>query len=197
MKTIRFILTLFAVLFSVALFAQNTKPLFYKINIKKNIGSTTWVYLQNGLHEAIEKDADYVILHMNTYGGGVMEADSMRTAVLNSPIPVIAFIDNNAASAGALISIACDKIFMRSSANMGAATVVSGEGDKAPDKYQSYMRGIMRATAESQGKDTTFVGNDTITRWKRDPKIAEAMVDERIVVTGFADSTQVLTLTAN
>lgn len=197
MKTIRFILTLFAVLFSVALFAQNTKPLFYKINIKKNIGSTTWVYLQNGLHEAIEKDADYVILHINTYGGGVMEADSMRTAVLNSPIPVIAFIDNNAASAGALISIACDKIFMRSSANMGAATVVSGEGDKAPDKYQSYMRGIMRATAESQGKDSTFVGNDTITRWKRDPKIAEAMVDERIVVAGFADSTQVLTLTAN
>ncbi len=197
MKTTRLVSTLFVILFSVAMYAQNTKPLFYKINIKKNIGSTTWVYLQNGLHAAIEKDADYVILHINTYGGGVMEADSMRTAILNSPIPVFAFIDNNAASAGALISIACDKIFMRPSANMGAATVVSGEGDKAPDKYQSYMRGIMRATAESQGKDTTFVGNDTITHWKRDPKIAEAMVDERVVIAGFADSTQVLTLTAN
>lgn len=197
MKTRKLISTLFVVLFSVISYAQNSKPLIYKINIKKNIGSTTWVYLQNGLHEAKEKKADYVLLHINTYGGGVMEADSMRTAVLNSPIPVVAFIDNNAASAGALISIACDSIFMRSSASMGAATVVSGDGAQAPDKFQSYMRGIMRATAESQGKDTIVHGSDTIINWKRDPKIAEAMVDQRVVIPGLVDSTQVLTLTAS
>lgn len=197
MKTTRFFSTLCVLFFSVIIYAQNSKPLIYKINIKKNIGSTTWVYLQNGLHQAKEKEADYVLLHINTYGGGVLEADSMRTAVLNSPIPVLAFIDNNAASAGALISIACDSIFMRSSGSMGAATVVSGEGEQAPDKYQSYMRGIMRATAEAQGRDTLIVGNDTTLVWKRDPKIAEAMVDQRIVVAGLVDSTQVLTLTAN
>ena len=197
MKTTKFISTLFLIFFSVISYSQNSKPLIYKINIQKNIGSTTWVYLQNGLHQAKEKKADYVLLHINTYGGGVMEADSMRTAILNSPIPVIAFIDNNAASAGALISIACDSIYMRSSANMGAATVVSGDGDQAPDKYQSYMRGIMRATAESQGKDTLLIGSDTIISWKRDPKIAEAMVDERISIVGVIDSTQVLTLTAS
>ena len=197
MKKAKFISTLFVLLFSVVSYAQNAKPLIYKINIKKNIGSTTWVYLQNGLYGAKEKNADYILLHMNTYGGGVMEADSMRTAVLNSPIPVITFIDNNAASAGALIAIASDSIFMRSSASMGAATVVSGDGEQAPDKFQSYMRGIMRATAESQGKDTIFSGNDTITKWKRDPKIAEAMVDQRISIAGVIDSTQVLTLTAN
>lgn len=197
MKKAKSILTLFAIFFSVASYAQDLKPLIYKINIKKDIGSTTWVYLQNGIHAAKEKKADYILLHMNTYGGGVMEADSMRTAVLNSPIPVIVFIDNNAASAGALIAIASDSIFMRSSANMGAATVVSGDGEQAPDKYQSYMRGIMRATAESQGKDTVIIGNDTITKWRRDPKIAEAMVDQRISIAGVIDSTQVLTLTAN
>lgn len=197
MKRNKFILTLFVLLFSVITVAQNNKPLIYQINIKKNIGSTTWVYLQNGLHEAKEKKADYILLNINTYGGGVMEADSMRTAILNSPIPVIAFIDNNAASAGALISIACDSIYMRSSASMGAATVVSGEGEQAPDKYQSYMRGIMRATAESQGKDTIITGNDTVISWKRNPKIAEAMVDQRISIAGVIDSTQVLTLTAN
>ncbi len=197
MKKTKLFSTLFVLLFSVLTYAQNSKPLIYKINIKKNIGSTTWVYLQNGLHQAKEKKADYVLLHINTYGGGVLEADSMRTAVLNSPIPVIAFIDNNAASAGALISIACDSIFMRSSASMGAATVVTGEGEQAPDKYQSYMRGIMRATAESQGKDTLVQGTDTVLIWKRDPKIAEAMVDERVVIPGLVDSTQVLTLTAN
>lgn len=178
--------------------AQDKKVTIYRINIKENIGSNTWIYLQNGLHEAMRKEASAVLLHMNTYGGGVLEADSMRTAILNFPLPVYVFIDNNAASAGALISIACDSIFMRNSASIGAATVVDGSnGAKAPDKYQSYMRGIMRATAESHGKVVTVEQGDTIVKWKRDPVIAEAMVDERTVVPGYVDSTQILTLTAS
>lgn len=178
--------------------AQDTIPSIYLINIKENIGSNTWIYLQNGLHEAKENEADIVLLHMNTYGGGVLEADSMRTAILNSNLPVYVYIDVNAASAGALIAIACDSIFMRSSASIGAATVVDGSsGAAAPDKYQSYMRGIMRATAESHGKITTVENGDTINNWFRDPKVAEAMVDQRVVVPGYADSTQILTLTAS
>ena len=120
-------------------------------------------------------NATCILLHMNTYGGSVVEADSMRTAILNCQLPVYVFIDNNAASAGALISIACDSIFMRQSASIGAATVVSGQdGSKAPDKYQSYMRGMMRATAESHGKER-LVQEDTLEKWRRDPKVAEAM----------------------
>ena len=112
--------------------------MIYLFNITDNIGSNTWIYLQNGLHEAKKKDAAAVLLHMNTYGGGVLEADSMRTAILNASLPVYVFIDNNAASAGALISIACDSIFMRSSASIGAATVVEGgSGERAMDKLQS------------------------------------------------------------
>lgn len=198
MRKIQNVLFLFFLFFSFGLMAQNAKPTIYRINIKENIGSNTWIYLQNGLHEAVEKNADAILLHMNTYGGSVLEADSMRTAILNMSIPVYVFIDNNAASAGALISIACDSIFMRRSASIGAATVVEGgSGEKATDKYQSYMRGIMRATAESHGKIVTVQNGDTISKWKRDPLIAEAMVDERVVVPGYADSTQILTLTAN
>ena len=125
------------------------------------------------------KEAHAILLHEHLWGG-VLEADSMRTAILNSSRRYV-FIDNNAASAGALIAIACDSIFMRNSASIGAATVVKGQQAAAPDKYQSYMR-IMRATAESHGK--TIVDGDTLMRWRRDPSVAEAMVDERIVVTG-------------
>lgn len=193
-----YLLSFFLLLCSIPhLWAQEDRPLIYQINIKENIGSNTWIYLQNGLHQALENDASAILLHMNTYGGGVLEADSMRTAILNAPIPVYVFIDNNAASAGALVSIACDSIFMRSSASMGAATVVEGgTGDQAPDKYQSYMRATMRATAESHGKERVVVNGDTLERWKREPNVAEAMVDERVVVPGYADSTQILTLTA-
>ncbi|NDW19524.1 nodulation protein NfeD [Dysgonomonas sp. 216] len=179
--------------------AETDKKLVYKINIKQEIGSTSLIHLQNGLHHATKENADYVLLDMNTYGGAVMEADSMRTAILNFHIPVYVFINNNAASAGALISIACDKIFMTLSANIGAATVVDGgTGEKAPDKYQSYMRSLIRSTAESHGRDTIIEQKgDTVYKWKRDPRIAEAMVDERVVVPGIIDSTKVLTLTAN
>lgn len=182
----------------IQLIANNNTPLIYRINIKQEIGPVTWQYLQNGLHLAEKEKADYILIDMNTYGGNVVEADSMRTAILNSKIPVYVFINNNAASAGALIAIACDKIFMRNSANIGAATVVDALGDKAPDKYQSYMRSLIRSTAESHGKDTIIsANNDTVYKWKRDPQIAEAMVDERVTIPILMDSTKVLTLTAN
>ena len=190
-------LFLLAILPLLNLTAQNSEPsIVYKIDIKKEIGSTTWLYLDNGMKAAEEKNASCIILHMNTYGGQVVFADSMRTRIINSRIPIYAFIDNNAASAGALISIACDSIYMRSGGSIGAATVVSQQGEAAPDKYQSYMRSMMRATAESHGKDTTIVGNDTIIEWFRDPAVAEAMVDQSIYVKGISDTGKVLTFTA-
>ena len=104
------------------------RPLVYQIDIKKQIDNTTWLYLKHGLAEAERLGAEAVLIRMNTYGGLVEAADSMRTAILYSPIPVSVFIDNNAASAGALIAIACSHIYMRKGASIGAATVVGQDG---------------------------------------------------------------------
>lgn len=172
-----------------------TKKLVYQLNIKDNIMPKTWRDTQHAFAEADSLDADLMLIHMNTYGGTVLDADSIRTKILNSPIPVYVFIDNNAASAGALISIACDSIFMRKGGSIGAATVVNQTGEKMPDKYQSYMRSIMRATAESHGGDTIISGQDTTFHWFRDPKIAEAMVDESVYIPGIIDAGKVLTFT--
>jgi membrane-bound serine protease (ClpP class) len=132
---------------------------------------------------------------MNTYGGQVDMADSIRTALLNYPKPVIVFIDNQAISAGALISIACDSIYMRSGGSIGAATVVNQTGEQVPDKYQSFMRGMMRSTAEAHGKKPVVSGGDTTWVWHRDPEIAETMVDPKVYVEGVSDTGSVLTLT--
>ena len=156
--------------------------LVYKFDIKREIGPAAWRQTKDAFEEADSLDADLILIHMNTYGGMVIHADSIRTAILNSKKPVYVFIDNNAASAGALISIACDSIYMRSGANIGAATVVNQTGQAMPDKYQSYMRSTMRATAEAHGKDTIIQAGDTIYKWKRDPLIAEAMVDPRTYI---------------
>ena len=167
----------------------------YLFNIRENIAPGIWRQTQKAFAEAESMKADLIVIRMNTYGGTVLDADSIRTKILNCPIPVYVFVDNNAASAGALISIACDSIYMREGGNIGAATVVNQTGEPMPDKYQSYMRSIMRSTAEAQGKVTVVNGNDTITQWRRNPHIAEAMVDESIYIEGIIDSGKVLTMT--
>ena len=161
----------------------------YKFAIHEEINSKTWIYTKQALKETKELNPDLIILHLNTYGGEVTYADSIRTAILRCEPPIVAYIDNNAASAGALISIACDRIYMRTGSQIGAATVVSGvDGSKMPDKYQSYMRATMRATAESHGKDS-------LGHWRRDPLIAEAMVDESVYIEGVIDTGKILTFT--
>jgi membrane-bound serine protease (ClpP class) len=157
-------------------------PKVFKVNIKEMIAPPIWRIVKKSFDKATEEDADIVLIHMNTYGGMVDIADSIRTLILQYPKPVYVFIDNNAASAGALISIACDSIYMRKGANIGAASVVNQSGEVMPDKYQSYMRSTMRSTAETNG---------------RDPKIAEAMVDPSIIVPGVVDSGKVLTFTSS
>jgi len=161
---------------------SSSKKKVYTFDVKEEIGPGVWRKMQKAFEEANAWNADLILLHMNTYGGMVLHADSMRTKILNSKIPVWVFIDNNAASAGALISIACDSIYMRKGANIGAATVVNQTGEQMPDKYQSYMRSTMRSTAEAKG---------------RNPDIAQAMVDASIKIDGISDSGKVITFTAS
>jgi membrane-bound serine protease (ClpP class) len=203
MKT-RILCLLFLFIIPFISFSQETsdsldisKTKVYKFNIKQDIGPPVWRQTKDAFSEAKEWDADIFLIHMNTYGGMVVHADSIRTAILNYEKPVYVYIDNNAASAGALISIACDGIYMRTGANIGAATVVNQTGEAMPDKYQSYMRSTMRATAESHGKDTLIQNGDTIVKWKRDPRIAEAMVDPRSYIENVIDTGKVLTFTPN
>ncbi len=176
-----FLLALILVASGQLLSQEDSTFLVYKFDIKEEIAPPVQRKTQRAFIEASEAKADLILIHMNTYGGMLDAADSIRTTILKSDIPVYVFIDNNAASAGALISIACDSIYMTSGANIGAATVVDQSGKPLPDKYQSYMRSMMRSTAESKG---------------RDPEIAQAMVDQRIFIEGVTDTGQVLTFTA-
>lgn len=135
-----------------------------------------------GIERASEDDVDILLIEMDTYGGALTDADEIRTLLLEFKKPSWVFINKDAASAGALISIACDSIYMASGASIGAATVVTADGSAAPDKYQSYMKSIMRSTAEAKG---------------RDPKIAEAMVDQELEIEGISEKGNVITFSTS
>ena len=158
----RLIVFLIMVFASVGLYANDTLKVVYRIRLSQDIDPAARRLVTLGLEKASEAGADYVLLDLNTYGGAVDAADSIRTAILRYDKPVIAFVNMQAASAGALISIACDSIYMKTGSSIGAATVVNASGEVMPEKFQSFMRGMMRSTAQATG---------------RDPKIAESMVD--------------------
>ncbi len=138
-------------------------------------------FVKRSLETAAEAGAGFVVLDINTPGGRVDAAWQIVDAVQESPVPVYAYVDR-ALSAGAMIALATEQIFVRPGATIGAATPVTGEGQRAPEKMVSAMRSEFRALAEARGLD---------------PRIAEAMVDEQIEIPGVVAAGALLTLTAD
>ena len=149
----------------------------YVLTIDSEIHAKSARTLDKALEEAERIKAGVFLMRLNTFGGALDAADRMRTALLEAPFTTVSFIDHQAASAGALISLACDSIYMSPGSTVGSATVVNQSGEPMPEKYQSYMRSLMRATAEETG---------------RDPVLAEQMVNgEKIVSLTTQEAVQI------
>ncbi len=172
-----FILLFFAVFFSVPAFTAERDKV-YVIPVESEIDLGMAHHFKKALAESKEFGANLIVLKLNTFGGALDAADSIRTSLLKTVTPTVAFVDVNAASAGALIALACDSVYMAPGASMGSATVVDGSGTPMPEKYQSYMSTIMMATAEHHGKKA--VGDSL--EWRRDPTIAKSMVNPDVSV---------------
>jgi membrane-bound serine protease (ClpP class) len=138
-------------------------------------------FLERSLDEAESLGATAVILDINTPGGRLDTVLEMRDAILDSPLRTIAFVNREAFSAGALITIASKEIWIAPGGVFGAATPVLGS-ETADAKTISAVRSTFRATAETRG---------------RDPVIAEAMVDPEVQIPGLDSATTLLTLTSD
>ena len=136
--------------------------------------------IERAIREAEEEGAAALVLDIDTPGGRVDAAERIGDAIADAGIPVYAYVNRRALSAGALISLATDGILMRPGSVIGAATPVDGSGERASEKIVSAMRSEMRALAEAA---------------ELDPAVAEAMVDEAIAIPGVVEEGQLLTLT--
>ena len=136
-------------------------------------------FIARAIREAEEAGARAVVLELETPGGRVDAAQQIVKAVSQSTIPVYAYVNAHAWSAGAMIALAADSVFMGPVSSIGAATPVIG-AQKASEKIVSAMRGEFRALAEARGID---------------PRLAEAMVDESVEVEGVIQEGKLLTLT--
>jgi membrane-bound serine protease (ClpP class) len=162
--------------------AQSGAGVVYRVPVTGVIELGLAPFIERSIAEAVEAGARAVVLDVDTPGGRVDAAERIADAILDADVPVYAFVNRRAFSAGALISLATDGIYMLPGSVIGAATPVDGSGTKAPEKIVSAMRSEMRALAEQRGLD---------------PRVAEAMVDEQIDVPGVKAPGQLLTLTTS
>jgi len=162
--------------------ARAQDNLVYRVPVTGTIEMGIAPFIKRAISEAEKAGARAVILDVNTLGGRVDAALQIIDAIGASTVPVYAFVDPRAISAGALISVSTDSVFMLPDATLGASTVVDAAGSKVSEKAQSVMRAQFRALAERRG---------------RDPRIGEAMVDETIAIDGVVEEGKLLTLTAS
>ncbi len=181
MRTVAVIQLGLALLGAGSLGAQSP-AVVYRLDVQGTIENGLAPYIARGIREANARGATAIYLDIDTPGGRVDAAERIADAIQGSKVPVYAFVNPRAYSAGALIALATNGIYMRQGAVLGAATPVDGEGTKAPEKYVSAMRAEFRALAESRGLD---------------PRIAEAMVDENLGVPGLVDPGKLVTLSTS
>jgi len=158
------------------------QQMVYRLDVQGTIENGLAPYIARGIREANASGAAAIYLDIDTPGGRVDAAERIADAIRASKVPVYAFVNPRAYSAGALIAIATNGIYMRNGAVLGAATPVDGQGSKMPEKYVSAMRAEFRALAEARGLD---------------PRIAEAMVDESLGAPGLAEPGQLVTLSTS
>jgi membrane-bound serine protease (ClpP class) len=177
----RFLMTL-ALLLLAGSQAPAQAPTVYRLAVTGVVEDGLAPYVARGLREAAAAGATAVYLDIDTPGGRIDAAERIADVVGASTVPVYAFVNPRAYSAGALIALSAKAIYMRPGAVLGAATPVDGQGVKASEKMVSAMRGEFRALAEARGLD---------------PRVAEAMVDERVEIPGLDSPDQLLTLSTN
>ena len=161
--------------------AQENKKNIYVVPIQDTIDLGIPAFVNRAINAAEKNSAELIIFEINTFGGRVDAATQIKDAIYGTDIETVAFIHRRptdfdeyeqyrfgggrAISAGSLIALSCNKIYMTDGGTIGATSVVDMTGSKQSEKSQSYMREEMAATAEKAGKN---------------PNIARGMVDEEL-----------------
>ncbi|AYJ89000.1 nodulation protein NfeD [Bacillus safensis] len=167
MKKIKISIALFScfiicLLLGVQLTAKSADQKVHVIPIEDTVEKGLSKFIERSFEQAKSERTKHIILDINTPGGAVDAALEIADTIRASDIPVTAFVNHRALSAGAFIALNADQIYMTPNGKMGAAAIIDGEGNAADQKSESLWLAEMSDAAEKQG---------------RDPKYALAMAD--------------------
>jgi membrane-bound serine protease (ClpP class) len=143
--------------------------LVYHLKISGTVDNVLATHVARALSVAEENGAKLIIVELDTPGGPLSGAWKTSRSLVRTKIPTVAWINKDAASAGAMVTYACKYIVMSPGATFGACVPIMALPiptelpQVLPEKFISYTREQIRSLATERGHD---------------PDIAEAMVDE-------------------
>ena len=162
--------------------AASGAPPVYVITLDGAVEKGLFRYLERAFSEAEKNGASAIILELNTYGGMIDAASDISDLILNSTVPVYAYVRYRAISAGAYLALSCRKLYMAPGSTIGAAeprSILPG-GEPVDEKTLSVWESEMKTVAQRQGKD---------------PEVAAAMVRIEMAIEGIVAEGRLLTLT--
>jgi membrane-bound serine protease (ClpP class) len=146
-----------------------------RLRVEDTIQPASQQFIERALAEAADRDAELVVMELDTPGGLLDTTRDITTAIMTSPVPVVVYVNPpgaRAASAGFFILLSADVAAMAPGTNTGAAHPVGGQGENLPDdvrdKVTNDAAAMVRSLAEQRG---------------RDPELAEQTVVESISLT--------------
>lgn len=172
-----FIIVALVLPFTTFISSANSGNYIHVIPVKDEITPAMAVFLSNEIQKANDSGAKGIIIEITTLGGRVDSALKMTEAIMNSDVEVAVYVQNRAVSAGALIAISADKIFMAPGSQIGAA-----EPRPNDEKTISFVKAEFGTTAEATDRRTD---------------VAEAMVDKNIEIEGLVAKGEILSMKAS
>lgn len=157
--------------------AQSDAPVVVSMNFNGPLTPVWRTYLQRGVDQAVNLDADLIVIEINTPGGSVEIMNNLIQQILASPVPVAVYVAPQgamAASAGTLIVLAGDYAAMSPGSVIGAASPVGAQGEDIDATMEAKTKEILkasaRALAERRGADAVALAESSI----QDAKAASA-----------------------
>ena len=157
--------------------AQSDNPFVISMDFNGPLTPVWRTYLQRGIDQAVNLDAELIVIELNTPGGSVELMNNLVQQILASPVPVAVYVSPQgamAASAGTLIVLAGDYAAMSPESVIGAASPVGAQGEDIgatmEAKTKEILKASVRAIAERRGADAVALAESSI----EDAKAASA-----------------------
>lgn len=149
----------------------------YIVNLIGEVNPGMLSYASDAFREANENGADLILLNIDTLGGRIDVAEKLSRLIMESEAETAAYVNTKAESAGVLLSISADHLYMAPASTIGSAETIPNT-----EKTLSYWRSLLESTAEKKG---------------RDPEIAAAMADSSLQIEELVEKGKLLNLTGN
>ncbi len=145
------------------------QPLAIVLTVDGPITTAVQEYIARGLEIAARRQAEVVILQLNTPGGLLEPMLETASALRSSAVPVVVYVSPRgawAASAGTVITLAAQAAAMAPETVIGAASPVGAQGEELSStearKASEAIQALLRAYTERRGHEATALAEATV-----------------------------------